>query len=86
MRFITEYRKLTKELFRDPYPLTRIYETMKKLEGFQYATELCLNMGYYTIILSPTSQDMMTIITEFGIFRYNSILMRMYALGYKFQA
>ena len=34
-------------------------------------------MGYYTIRLSPASQDMTTIITEFGKFRYNRLPMGM---------
>ena len=36
---------------------------MKELEGFQYATALDLNMGYYTLRLDPLSQDICTIIT-----------------------
>ena len=30
-------------------------------------------MGYYNIRLSPTSQDMTTIVTEFGKFSYNHL-------------
>ena len=59
---------------------------MHKLEGFQYATELDLNMGYYTIRLSPASQYMTTIVTEFCKFRYNRLPMGMCASGYIFQA
>ena len=54
---------------------------MEKLEGFQYATALDLNMGYYTIRLSPTSQYMTTIVTEFGKLRYNRLPMGMCASG-----
>ena len=54
-RFTTDYRRLNHQLVRKPYPLPRIGETMQKLEGFQYATSLDLNMGYYTIMLSPAS-------------------------------
>ena len=41
------------------------------MEGFQFAIALNLNMGYYTIQLSPKSKDLTTIVTEFGKFRYN---------------
>ena len=61
-------------------------ETMQQLEGFQYATELDLNLGYYTIRISHASQDMTTIVTEFWKFRYNRLPMGMYALGDIFQA
>ena len=43
-------------------------------------------MGYYDIRLSPASQDMTTIVTEFYKFRYNCLPMGMCALGGIFQA
>ena len=86
VRFITDYHDINKRLAKNPYPLPRIGETMKQLEGFQYATKLDLNTGYYTIILSPASQYMTTIVTKFGKFRYNLLPMGICALGYIFQA
>ena len=71
VRFITYYFRLNQKLVRNPYPSPRIGETMYKMEILQYATELGLNMGYYTISLNPTSQDMTTTVTEYGKFRYN---------------
>ena len=59
---------------------------MHKVEGFQYERALDLNMGYYTISISPASQYMTTIITEFGKFRYNCLPMGMCTLGEIFQA
>ena len=59
---------------------------MQQLEGYQYMNTLDLNMGHYTIKLYPTGQDMMTIVTEFVKFRYNSLLMGMTALVNIFQA
>ena len=59
---------------------------MQQLEVFQYATALDLNMGYYNIRLSPTSQDTITIVTAFGKFRYNRLPMGVYASGDIFQA
>ena len=52
---------------------------MQKLEVFQYATELDLNIGYDTIRLSLASKDMTMIMTEFGKFRYNCLPMGMCA-------
>ena len=43
---------------------------MYKLEGFRYTTALELNMGYYTIRLDPASQDMCTITTPWGKYKY----------------
>ena len=59
---------------------------MKQLEGFQYATALYLNMRYYTLRLSPASQYITTIVTEFGKFKYNRFPMGMCASGNIFQA
>ena len=36
---------------------------MQQLELFHYATELDLNMGYYTIGIFPASQYVTTIVT-----------------------
>ena len=58
-----------------PYPLPRIGDTLQQLEGFKYATSLDLNMGYYHIRLSPESSQMCTIVTEFGLYKYNRLPM-----------
>ena len=59
---------------------------MTQLEGFQYATALDINMGYYTIRLFPSSQDMTRIVAESGKFRYNRLPMGMCNSGDIFQA
>ena len=63
VRFITEYHRLNHKLARKPYPLPRISETMQQLEVFQYKTALDLKMVYYTVSISPASQEMTTIVT-----------------------
>ena len=86
MRFITDYCRIDQKLVINMYPLPIIGEIMHQLEGFQYAITLYLNMGYYTIRLYPASQDMKTIVSEFGKFRYNRLPMGMCASGDIFQA
>ena len=86
MRFITNYHRLNQKLARKPYPLPIIGKTMQQQEGFHYATSLDLNMGYYTIRLSPDIQEMTTIVTEFGKYRYNCLPTGMRAFGYIFQS
>ena len=41
-----------------------------KLEGFQFATSLDLNMGYYHIELSPRSRELCTIVLPWGKYEY----------------
>ena len=43
---------------------------MQKLEGFQWASSLNLNMGYYTIWLNPDVQQICTVITPWGKYKY----------------
>ena len=64
VHFLSDYRCLNQTIVRKPYPIPRIGDTMQQLEGFQYATALDLNMGYYTIQLTPGSKDMTTIVTR----------------------
>ena len=75
VRFVSDFRRLNAKLKRKPYPLPRISDTLQQLEGFQYATSLDLNMGYYHIVLSDTASDMCTIITEFGKYKYKRLPM-----------
>ena len=45
-----------------PYPIPKIQDMLLKLEGFQYATSLDLNMGYYHIQLHPDSKKLCTLV------------------------
>jgi hypothetical protein len=45
------------------------------LEGFQYATSLDLNMGYYHIELSPNSKKLCTLVTPFGKYEMQKLPM-----------
>ena len=46
-----------------------------KLKGFQYATSLDLNMGYYHIRLSKNASNLCTIIPPWGKYRYKHLPM-----------
>ena len=85
-RFINDYQSINHQLVRKSHPLPIIDKKIQQLEIFQYATALDLNMGYYTINILTASQDMTTIVTEFGKFIYNSLPMGMWAPGYILQA
>ena len=59
---------------------------MQQLEGFQFATALDLNIGYFTIQLDAKSKDITTIVTEFGKFQYYVLSMGMGISGDTFHA
>jgi hypothetical protein len=44
VRFISDFRELNKRIKQKPYPIPRIQDLLLKLEGFQYAMTLDLNM------------------------------------------
>jgi hypothetical protein len=56
--FISDFCELNKRIKRKPHPIPKIQDLLMKLEDFQYATTLVLNMGYYHIKLSPFSKAM----------------------------
>ena len=62
VRVISDFRELNKLIKRKPFPLPKIQDLLLKLEDFQYATSLDLNMGYYHIELSPESKKLCTIV------------------------
>jgi hypothetical protein len=75
VRFISDFRELNKRIKRKPFPIPNIQDLLLNLEGFQYATSLDLNMGYYHIELNPTSKRYCTIVLPFGKFEYQRLPM-----------
>jgi hypothetical protein len=75
VRFISDFRELNKLIKRKPFPLPKIQDLLLKLEGFQYATSLDLNMGYYHIELSPESKKLCTIVLPWGKYEYQRLPM-----------
>ena len=75
VRFIQDFRELNKRIKRFPCPLPKIQDMLLKLEGFQWATSLDLNMGYYHIRLDPESCKLCTIILPWGKYEFNCLPM-----------
>ena len=57
------------------YPIPKIRNVLLKLEGFQYATSLDLNMGYYHIKLDPTSAQLCTLVFPWGKYEMQALPM-----------
>ena len=81
-----DYQNINQKIVIKPYPLHRMGETIQQLEGFQYATPLDPNMGYYNIDLLTESGNLTTIVTGFWKFRYNRFPRGLYASGEIFQS
>jgi hypothetical protein len=67
---ISDFRELNKRIVRQPFPIPKISTTLQELEGFNYATAIDLNMGYYTIRLDPMAVEMCTMIFPAGKYSY----------------
>ena len=66
VRFINDFRELNKRIKRKPFPIPHIQDMLLNLEGFQYATSLDLNMGFYHKELNPDSRKLCTLVFPFG--------------------
>jgi RNase H-like domain found in reverse transcriptase/Reverse transcriptase (RNA-dependent DNA polymerase)/Integrase zinc binding domain len=75
VRFISDFRELNKRIKRKPFPIPKIQDMLLKLEGFQWATSLDLNMGYYHIRLDPMSRTYCTIVLPWGKYEYQALPM-----------
>ena len=75
IRFITDFRQLNSRIKRKPFPIPKIQDLLLRLEGFQWATSLDLNMGYYHIELTPYSKRLCTIVLPWGKYEYQRLPM-----------
>ena len=78
VRFIWDFRELNKRIKRRPYAIPKIQNLLLQLKGFQYASSLDLNMGYYHIKLNPDARKLCTIVLPFGKFEYQRLPMGLF--------
>ena len=60
--YLTNFQRVNKTIVRKHYPIPRIYDTIKELEGLQFSTTLDLSMGYYTIQIDIKSKEITNIV------------------------
>jgi hypothetical protein len=70
LRSLADLRDLNKRIKRHPFPIPKIQDLLQKLEGFQWATSLDLNMGYYHIELTPNASKLCTVVLPWGKYEY----------------
>jgi hypothetical protein len=71
IRIVTHFRKLNLFLKLHPFPIPKIGDMIRSMEGFTFASLLELNMGYHHIKLDANAQKLCTIIFPWGKYKYN---------------
>jgi hypothetical protein len=59
---LTDFRILNAQIRRNPFPLQKISDLLRKLSGFKHAMAIDLSMGYYHIPLDLEAQKLCTTI------------------------
>ena len=66
VRFINDFRESNERIKRTPCPIPKTQDMLLKLEGFQWATSLDLNMGHCHVELHTESKKLCTLIFPWG--------------------
>ena len=62
-------------MLKTQYILPIITDVLRRRKGYEFLTKLDISMMFYTFALDEEAQKMCTIVTSFGLFKYNKVPM-----------
>ena len=74
-RLVVNYRGLNKQTEKTCWPLPRINEVIKSLEGNMYFSNIDLLSGYFQMALEEESQNVTAFITPLGLYKWKRLPM-----------
>jgi hypothetical protein len=77
IRVVTDFRKLNLLLKQrcHPFPIPKIGDMIRSMEGFTFASALDFNIGYYHIKLDADAKKLCTIVFPWGKYKYKCLPM-----------
>lgn len=72
-RFCVDFRALNEVTIKDPFPLSRIDESLQSLGGAKYFTTLDLAAGYWEVELEQRDREKTAFTTPRGHFQFEVI-------------
>jgi hypothetical protein len=75
LRLVTDFREVNKLLIRKPYPMPKIDELFQNIDGYDYATILDLQKGFYHVVLNEEAKRIFTTVLPWGKYSYNRMPM-----------
>jgi hypothetical protein len=77
VHWISNLCQINKVIRCKQYPLPIITDIIRKHSGYKFFTKLDVSMQYYKFELNKESQDLCTIVTPFGKYKYFRLLMEL---------
>ena len=72
---MSDFHELNKQIKHKPYPILKVQDVLMHLKGFDYASSIDINMGYYHIERSPNAKCLCTIVLPWGKYEYQHLPM-----------